>query len=229
MLTPVQQAKFRVLEMEVEQRMRELMNRVRPAAGAAAKDARPDSASGEAAALGTSDRARYTGRTYGKQQEEGGRARPAARKRAARSRGDEGEPRRAAPKKAAAAAPRAKSAARSRARSKAHGEEDGPRRRRRRPGARAAAKSAASAEAPRRGAGRAPRRDAPVAPAARRARPSEEDQIRAAKYLPRELPKRLFEEDRFLFPETYGVNRVRLLVSDPEWIFALLGREPGGA
>jgi hypothetical protein len=49
---------------------------------------------------------------------------------------------------------------------------------------------------------------------------SEEDQIRSAKYLPRELPKRLFEEERFLFPETYGVNRVRLLVRDPEWIFA---------
>ena len=49
---------------------------------------------------------------------------------------------------------------------------------------------------------------------------SEEDQIRAAKYLPRELPKKLFEEERFLFPETYGVNRVRLLVRDPEWIFA---------
>jgi len=30
MLTPVQQAKFRVLEADVEQRMRELMNRVRP-------------------------------------------------------------------------------------------------------------------------------------------------------------------------------------------------------
>jgi hypothetical protein len=29
-LTPVQQAKYRVLELEVEQRMRELMNRVRP-------------------------------------------------------------------------------------------------------------------------------------------------------------------------------------------------------
>jgi hypothetical protein len=49
---------------------------------------------------------------------------------------------------------------------------------------------------------------------------SEEDQIRAAKYLPRELPKKVFEEDRFLFPETYGLNRVRLLVRDPEWIFA---------
>jgi hypothetical protein len=31
-LSPVQQAKFRVLELEVEQRMRELMNRVRPRA-----------------------------------------------------------------------------------------------------------------------------------------------------------------------------------------------------
>ena len=55
---------------------------------------------------------------------------------------------------------------------------------------------------------------------------SEEDQIRAAKYLPRELPKRLFEEDRFLFPETYGVNRVRLLVRDPEWIFAYWDVDP---
>jgi hypothetical protein len=34
LLTPVQQAKFRVLEMEVEQRMRELMNRARPRQGA---------------------------------------------------------------------------------------------------------------------------------------------------------------------------------------------------
>ncbi len=30
LLTPIQQAKFRVLELDVEQRMRELMNRVRP-------------------------------------------------------------------------------------------------------------------------------------------------------------------------------------------------------
>jgi hypothetical protein len=49
---------------------------------------------------------------------------------------------------------------------------------------------------------------------------SEEDQIRSAKYLPRDLPPRLFEEERFLFPETYGVNRVRLLVKDPDWLFA---------
>ena len=33
LLTPLQQAKYRVLEMEVEQRMRELMNRVRPRQG----------------------------------------------------------------------------------------------------------------------------------------------------------------------------------------------------
>src|SRR3989442_913478 len=44
---------------------------------------------------------------------------------------------------------------------------------------------------------------------------SEEEQIGSAKYLPRELPPRVFEEERFIFPETYGVNRVRLLVKDP--------------
>jgi len=49
---------------------------------------------------------------------------------------------------------------------------------------------------------------------------TEEEQIESAKYLPRDLPPRLFEEERFLFPESYGVNRVRLLVKDPEWIFA---------
>jgi hypothetical protein len=49
---------------------------------------------------------------------------------------------------------------------------------------------------------------------------SEEDAIRSAKYLPRNLPPRLFEEERFLFPESYGIDRVRLLVRDPEWLFA---------
>ncbi len=49
---------------------------------------------------------------------------------------------------------------------------------------------------------------------------SEEDTIRSAKYLPRNLPPRLFEEERFLFPESYGVDRIRLLVRDPEWLFA---------
>jgi hypothetical protein len=49
---------------------------------------------------------------------------------------------------------------------------------------------------------------------------NEEERIESAKYLPRHAPKRLFETERFVFPETYGVNRVRLLVKDPEWIFA---------
>jgi hypothetical protein len=34
------------------------------------------------------------------------------------------------------------------------------------------------------------------------------------------MPPRVFEEERFIFPETYGVNRVRLLVKDPHWLFA---------
>jgi Domain of unknown function (DUF4912) len=58
-----------------------------------------------------------------------------------------------------------------------------------------------------------------VPPASRPAGLTEEDQIRSAKYLPRDLPPRLFEEERFLFPESYGVNRIRLLVKDPEWLF----------
>ena len=49
---------------------------------------------------------------------------------------------------------------------------------------------------------------------------SEEERIEEAKYSPRERPPRAFEEERFLFPETYGENRVRLLVKDPEWLFA---------
>jgi hypothetical protein len=55
---------------------------------------------------------------------------------------------------------------------------------------------------------------------------TEEEQIESAKYLPRHLPKRLFEEERFLFPETYGVNRVRLLVKDPQWLFAYWDLDP---
>jgi hypothetical protein len=49
---------------------------------------------------------------------------------------------------------------------------------------------------------------------------TEEERIEGSKYLPRHVPKRLFETERFVFPETYGVNRVRLLVKDPEWLFA---------
>jgi len=47
---------------------------------------------------------------------------------------------------------------------------------------------------------------------------TEEEQIESAKYEPRR-PGRVFEEERFVFPETYGVNRIRLLVKDPEWLF----------
>jgi hypothetical protein len=61
-------------------------------------------------------------------------------------------------------------------------------------------------------------------PAARPALPdpalSEEEKVLDAKYLPRELPPRVFEEERFVFPQSYGVNRVRLLVKDPHWLFA---------
>jgi hypothetical protein len=49
---------------------------------------------------------------------------------------------------------------------------------------------------------------------------SEEERIESAKYLPAAVRPRLFEEERFVFPSTYGVNRVRLLVKDPEWLFA---------
>jgi hypothetical protein len=56
---------------------------------------------------------------------------------------------------------------------------------------------------------------------------TEEEQIESAKYTPRELPPRLFEEERFLFPESYGVNRLRLLVKDPEWLFAHWDVDPG--
>ena len=48
---------------------------------------------------------------------------------------------------------------------------------------------------------------------------TDEEKIEDAKYQPRTAPKRLFEEERFVFPETYGVTRIRLLVKDPEWIF----------
>ena len=49
---------------------------------------------------------------------------------------------------------------------------------------------------------------------------NEEEQIESAKYLQPRTAPRVFEEERFLFPETYGVDRVRLLVKDPEWLFA---------
>ncbi len=49
---------------------------------------------------------------------------------------------------------------------------------------------------------------------------SEEEQIEAAKYTPRAQPARRFEEERFIFPQSYGITRLRLLVKDPFWLFA---------
>ena len=56
---------------------------------------------------------------------------------------------------------------------------------------------------------------------------TEEERIEAAKYQPRRSVKRVFETERFIFPESYGVNRVRLLVKDPEWLFAHWDMDPG--
>ncbi len=96
------------------------------------------------------------------------------------------------------------------------------------PGARAGAAKSAAAKTKSASRARGSRTAAVEAAEAPRAVPglSEEDQIRAAKFLPRELPKRLFEEERFLFPESYGQNRIRLLVRDPEWIFAYWDVKP---
>lgn len=49
---------------------------------------------------------------------------------------------------------------------------------------------------------------------------TEEERIESSKYDVQGLPRRVFEEERFLFPETYEADRVRLLVKDPEWLFA---------
>jgi len=77
-----------------------------------------------------------------------------------------------------------------------------------------------STERPRKVKVPAAKPETPPAPRQGQAALSEEEQIGSAKYLPRELPPRVFEEERFIFPETYGVNRIRLLVKDPHWLFA---------
>jgi hypothetical protein len=118
----------------------------------------------------------------------------------------------AAPRKAAAEKAAAEKAAAKKAASKVAKKKAAPRTAARKPAAR---KTTPKARAPRR-RGKAE----PVTPPGAIPGLSEEEQIRSAKYLPRDLPKRLFEEEQFLFPESYGVNRVRLLVRDPEWIFA---------
>lgn len=56
---------------------------------------------------------------------------------------------------------------------------------------------------------------------------SDEEKIGSAKYLSRDLPPRVFEEERFIFPETYGVNRLRLVARDPQWLFAHWDVDPG--
>lgn len=55
--------------------------------------------------------------------------------------------------------------------------------------------------------------------------PSEEETIESSKYVPAR-PVRLFEEERFIFPQSYGVNRARLLVKDPDWLFAYWDVDP---
>jgi hypothetical protein len=59
----------------------------------------------------------------------------------------------------------------------------------------------------------------PVTPSPVVPRLTEEEAIEDAKYQPRTAPKRVFEEERFLFPESYDRTRIRLLVKDPEWVF----------
>ena len=54
---------------------------------------------------------------------------------------------------------------------------------------------------------------------------SEEERIESSKYVPGR-PTRLFEEERFVFPESYGQSRVRLLIKDPEWLFAFWDMDP---
>jgi hypothetical protein len=53
---------------------------------------------------------------------------------------------------------------------------------------------------------------------------TDEERIESAKYLPRQA---IFEEDRFVFPETYGLNRARLIVKDPETVFTHWDVDPG--
>lgn len=49
---------------------------------------------------------------------------------------------------------------------------------------------------------------------------TEEERIESAKYAESQPRPRYFEDERFVFPESYGRNRLRLRVKDPEWLFA---------
>jgi hypothetical protein len=90
----------------------------------------------------------------------------------------------------------------------------------------AAARGSRKAAPPREAA--APDDDDANAASAASAAPAltDEEQIESAKYQPRRVPPRVFEEERFLFPQSYGVNRLRLLVKDPEWLFAYWDVDP---
>jgi Domain of unknown function (DUF4912) len=124
-----------------------------------------------------------------------------------------------APTSRAAAARKAASPPRSAASAKTAGARKAaasPRAATKRPAARKAVGSATAAT----GRRTRPRVEAPVEPPVNVVpAASDEERIEAAKYLPRDLPRRLFEEERFLFPESYGITRVRLLIKDPEWLF----------
>lgn len=84
----------------------------------------------------------------------------------------------------------------------------------------------AAPQASRRAVGRKPAKPADAGPVraagpdAPAAAVSEEERIESAKYLASPSQPRVFEEERFLFPESYGINRIRLHVKDPEWLFA---------
>jgi hypothetical protein len=95
-----------------------------------------------------------------------------------------------------------------------------------------ATKRAAKASPRRKSSRSGRRRAAPARVSVRGPAPTpvtEEERIESSKYLARDIPKRRrrFEEERFLFPETYEVDRVRLLVKDPEWLFAHWDVSPG--
>jgi hypothetical protein len=94
----------------------------------------------------------------------------------------------------------------------------------RKPQTKAAKQAPSAAPSPRPSARK---REAPVA-AETAAAPvlTDEERIESAKYEPRRARPRVFEEERFLFPQTYGVNRLRLLVKDPEWLFAYWDVDP---
>jgi hypothetical protein len=169
-----------------------------------ARRAREAAAGGGRAARGL--RSRGVAKSSGKAKA----ARPAPKARKPRAPTSAAKKKTAARPKTAARKPAASRSAASRAKGRTASTGAAGKRRAAAPGARSAPAGA------RRRRGEEKRAPSPAAIASL----PEEDQIRAAKFVPRELPRRAFEEDRFVFPESYGIDRVRLLVRDPDWIFA---------